>query len=328
MKAVLLAGGYATRLWPITRHRPKMFLPLGETTAIDRLYAELEQEDRIDTVYVSTNERFSADFAAHLENNRYEKPQLSTEPTTAEDEKLGVVGALGELIEREEIDDDLLVLAGDNIVDFSIGDFLTAYDRSMGPTIAVYDVGTPERATAYGVVEIDEQRVIGFEEKPAEPASSYVSVGCYAFPPSTPEMVQTYLKGENDPDEIGWFVQWLYTREPTHAYTFEGTWFDVGTLESYLEAVAWKLDGDSVIAETATLDEVDVGSNVHVMAGAQLADVELSNAVVFPEATIERSTVRQSVIDEGAELAGLTLNGAMVGAYTQIRDGSTGSSNG
>src|SRR6056297_2758455 len=120
MIAIVLAGGYASRLWPITRHRPKMLLPLGETTVIDRLYDELERSDRIETVYVSTNERFASDFEAHLAASPYDKPRLSVESTRAHAEKHGVVDGLARLVERESIDDDVLVVAADNIFDFTI----------------------------------------------------------------------------------------------------------------------------------------------------------------------------------------------------------------
>ncbi|TYL36492.1 glucose-1-phosphate thymidylyltransferase [Natronococcus pandeyae] len=322
MKAVVLAGGYATRLWPITRHRPKMFLPLGDTTVIDRIYAELETEDRIEAVYVSTNERFAADFEAHLEDSAYDKPRLSVEETREEDEKFGVVGALGELIDREGIDDDLLVIAGDNLFDFAIGTFLDFFDRREAPTVAVYDVGSPDRATSYGVVDLEDDRVVDFQEKPDEPEGTRVSVGCYAFPRETLSLFSTYLEAGNDPDEPGWFVQWLQSREPTYAYTFTGTWFDIGTRESYLDAVAWYLGDESRIAETASLENATIGSNVHVMPEARLVDTDVERAVIFPDATVESTTVRDSVIDEGATLGGLDLRDAMIGAYTRIPDGS------
>src|SRR6056297_2415878 len=98
MKAVVLAGGYATRLWPITKHRPKMFLPVGDSTVIDTVFEDLEADDRISEVYVSTNERFADEFASYLDESEFEKPTLSIEDTTDEDEKFGVVGALAQLI--------------------------------------------------------------------------------------------------------------------------------------------------------------------------------------------------------------------------------------
>jgi glucose-1-phosphate thymidylyltransferase len=324
MKAVVLAGGYATRLWPITRNRPKMFLPLGDTTIVDRIYAKLEATERIDKVYVSTNERFVTDFEAHLADNAYEKPRLSVEETRAEAEKFGVVAGFKELIEREGIDDDLLVIAGDNVFDFEIGNFLEYFERRSAPTIAVYDVGTPDRATSYGVVDLEEDRVVGFQEKPDEPAKTCVSVGCYAFPRETLALLSTYLESGNDPDEPGRFVEWLYPREPTYGYTFDGTWFDVGTLKSYLDAVAWRLDDESLIAESAHLENTAVGSAVHVMSNATLIDTDVERAVIFPDVTLEATTVRGSVVDEWATLGGIDLYDAMIGAYSRIPDVSPG----
>jgi len=323
MKAIVLAGGYATRLWPITRTRPKMFLPLGESTVVDRLYAELEAEDRIETVYVSTNERFAPDFETHLADNAYEKPRLSVEATRGEDEKFGAVGALAELIEREGIDDDLLVIAGDNLFDFEIGAFLDFFERRDAPTIAVNDVESTELAAAYGVVDLNDDRVVGFREKPADPSGTCVSVACYAFPRETLSLLQRYLDAGNDPDEPGRFVQWLQSREPTFAYTFAGAWYDVGTRESYLDAVAWRLDGESRIADSATVENTAVGSGVHVLSGATLVDADVERAVIFPDATLESTTVRGSIVDEGATIGGIELRDAMVGAYTQIPDGSS-----
>ncbi|MEY7851106.1 sugar phosphate nucleotidyltransferase [Natrarchaeobius sp. A-rgal3] len=322
MRAVVLAGGYATRLWPITRHRPKMFLPLGETTVIDRIYAELETEDRIDEVYVSTNERFAHDFEAHLTDSGYEKPRLSVEETHAEDEKLGVVGALAQLVEREDVDDDLLVIAGDNVFDFAIGDFLEYDEQNAGPTIAAYDVGSPERATAYGVVDLEDDRVVDFQEKPDDPPGTRVSIGCYAFPSEALGLLPTYLEDGNDPDEPGWFVQWLQSRESTYAYTFEGDWFDIGTRESYLDAVAWSLDGESRVDDTASLENATVGDDAHVMADATLVDTEVERAVIFPDVQLEGATVQRSIVDEGARLGDVDLHDAMIGAYTRIPGGS------
>ncbi|MEF8756795.1 MAG: sugar phosphate nucleotidyltransferase, partial [Halobacteriales archaeon] len=166
MKAVVLAGGYATRLWPITKHRPKMFLPIGETTVIDRIFSDLEADDRISEVFVSTNDRFAEDFEDHLAESDFEKPTLSVEDTAHEDEKFGVVGALAQLVDREGIDDDLLVVAGDNLISFDIADFVDFFQAKGAPTLAAYDVGSTDRATSYGVLEVEGDRVRNLQEKP------------------------------------------------------------------------------------------------------------------------------------------------------------------
>ncbi|ELY89578.1 nucleotidyl transferase [Natrialba hulunbeirensis JCM 10989] len=322
MKAVVLAGGYATRMWPITKHRPKMFLPIGESTVIDRIFAELEADERIDDVYVSTNERFAADFEAHLADSEFEKPQLSVEDTTEEDDKFGVVGALAQLIDRENVDDDLLIIAGDNLISFDVSEFVDYFEQQDAPTLAAYDVGSREKAKSYGLVELEDDRVVDFQEKPDEPNSTLVSIACYAFPQDSLSLLPTYLEEGNNPDEPGWFVQWLQNREPTYAYTFEGAWFDIGTPESYLDAVSWHLDGESLIADSATLEDTTIGDNVHVMEGATLDGTNLDHAVIFPNATVQNGDIRRSIIDEGTHIENLDLAGALIGAHTTITNGS------
>jgi glucose-1-phosphate thymidylyltransferase len=321
MKAVVLAGGYATRLWPVTKHRPKMLLPIGDETVIDRILGELERDDRISEVFVSTNERFATDFETHLSETGYEKPKLTVEDTTEEDEKFGVVGALAQLVDREGIEDeDLLVIAGDNLISFDVAEFLDFFEDAGTPTIAAYDVGSREKAKSYGLVELDGDQVVDFQEKPDEPNSTLVSIACYAFPAESVRF-EEYLAADNNPDEPGWFIQWLVENDAVSAFTFDGAWYDIGTPESYLEAVAWELDGENVVAESATVENTTVGENVHVLAGAEIVNSSLDNSVVFPKATIRDSDVRQSIIDRETHIEDLDLAGALIGAHTHITNG-------
>ncbi len=321
MKAVVLAGGYATRLWPVTKHRPKMLLPIGETTVIDRIFAALEADDRIETVYVSTNERFAPEFEAHIEASGFEKPVLSVEETEAEAEKFGVVGALGQLVDREGIDDDLLVVAGDNLIGFDLSEFLDYFESKGTTTLAAYDVGDREKAKSYGLVELDGDRVVDFQEKPDEPNSTLVSIACYGFPRESLRF-EEYLADGNNPDEPGWFLQWLQSREVVNAFVFEEPWFDIGTPESYLEAIAHELDGDSVIAESATVERSTIGENVHVMAGAEITDATLDRSVVFEKAVVDGCEIKGTIIDEGTRIENVDLAGALIGAHTQLTNSS------
>jgi glucose-1-phosphate thymidylyltransferase len=320
MHAVVLAGGYATRLWPITRHRPKMFLPVGETTVVDRIFEELESDDRIEDVYVSTNERFADEFRDHLADSGFEKPVVSVEETTEEDEKFGVVGALAQLVDREGIDDDLLVVAGDNLVDFDLSEFVDFFERTASPALAAYDVGSREKAKSYGLVQLDGDRVVDFQEKPDDPKSTLVSIACYAFPREQLRF-EEYLEGGNNPDEPGWYLQWLQDRTTVNAFVFDGAWFDIGTPESYLETVAWYLDGDSVVAEDATVVDSEIGENVHVMSGAHVEDSTLERSLVFPDAHVEDCEIHDSIVDEATRLENVDLSGALVGAHTRISNG-------
>ncbi|MFC7071493.1 NDP-sugar synthase [Halovenus rubra] len=318
MKAVVLAGGYATRLWPVTRNRPKMFLPVGESTVIDRVLKELEDDDRINDVFVSTNERFADAFESHLADADFEKPQLSVEETVDEDEKLGVIGALGQLVDREGIaDEDLLVVAGDNLISFDLSTFLDFYEQNETTTLAAYDVGSHEKATQYGLVDLDGTTVVDFQEKPDDPPSTLVSIACYAFPADEVRF-EEYLNADNNPDEPGWFIQWLQSRSTVNAFTFEEAWFDIGTPESYLEAVEWALDGDSIVAEDATIENSTIGKNVHVMPGATVTDSTLERSLVFPEATLDDCDLVDSIIDTESLVRDLDLTGARIGAHTHL----------
>lgn len=321
MKAVVLAGGYATRLWPITKNRPKMFLPVGDSTVIDLIFEELEMDDRISEVFVSTNERFEENFEEHLAESEFEKPTLTIEETSEEDEKFGVVGALAQLVERENLDEDTIVIAGDNLISFDISDFIDYFESNGSPTLAAYDVGSRERAKSYGLVELDGDRVVDFQEKPEEPKSTLVSIACYAFTAETLPRLHEYLDGGNNPDEPGWFVQWLQGRDAVYAYTFEDAWFDIGTPNSYLDAVAWKLDGQNLIADSATLQNTTVGKNVHIMDDATLTNSNVDNAIVFPDATIADCDIRNSIIDEKTHVENMDLAGALIGAHTHIKNG-------
>jgi len=269
---------------------------------------------------VSTNERFADAFTEYLEGSRFEKPRLSVEGTTGEDEKLGVVGALAELIDREGVTDDLLVVAGDNLISFNIAEFVDFFAERETATLAAYDVGSRERATAYGVLDLDGDRVVGFEEKPDEPSSTLVSIACYAFPSATLGRFQEYLDADENPDEPGWFVQWLQARQPVHAFGFDGAWFDIGTPESYLDAVAWALDGEAYVAPDARVEDATLGPAVQVLGGAEVENAHLERTVVFPGASVSGCEVDGTLVDEGVRIEGVDLTGALVGRDSRIVD--------
>ncbi len=315
MDAIVLAGGYATRMWPITRHRPKMLLPVGDTTVIDGTLEELEADDRIDTIYLSTNEAFADLFSEHIEERGYEKTQLSVEDTSDEDEKFGVVGALAQLVDRENVDDDLFVIAGDNLIGFDLGEFLDEFEENGAPTLAAYDVGSLEKAKSYGLVELEDGEVVNFQEKPDEPKSTLVSIACYAFPAESVRFSE-YLSGDNNPDEPGWYIDWLRTVESVHAFTFDDVWFDIGEADAYLDTVEWKLDGGSLVHPDATVENSELGDTVHVMEGATVRDSSLDRTLVFPDTTVENCDVEETIVDTSVEIEDLDVKDALLSDIT------------
>jgi len=320
MDAIVLAGGYATRMWPITRNRPKMLLPVGDTTVIDKTLAQLEDDDEIEDIYISTNERFATDFDNYVEEQGYQKPELSVEDTSDEDEKFGVVGALAQLIDREELEDDLLIIAGDNMVGFDIADFVDFFEDKQSPVLAAYDVGDLERAKSYGLVELDGDEVVNFQEKPDEPNTTLASIACYAFPADVLPKFDTYLADDQNPDEPGWFLQWLQNRQSVHAFTFEDVWFDIGEAAAYLDAVDWKLGGEPLIADDATVENSELNGSTHVMSGATVKDSTVTDSLIFPDAHVEDAVLTDTDFDEKATIEGLDLSESLVGSYSQLSE--------
>lgn len=234
MRAIILAAGYATRLRPLTDTIPKQLLPLGGRPMLDWVCDRVaEATDRIDLV---TNARFADDFREWAA--RRGGVTVHDDGTVSNDDRLGAIGDIAFVLERVGSDDDLLVVAGDNLFDFALGDFAGfARGKGIASAVAVYDCGDLELATQYGVVDVDaDDRVSGFEEKPAEPRSTLVATAAYFYHREHVPLVGRYLAEGNPPDQPGRLVAWLYRREPVYAYRFPGLWFDIGNPEQLLEA--------------------------------------------------------------------------------------------
>jgi len=296
-----------------------MFLPIGDGTVIDTIFEELEADDRVDEVFVSTNEYFADEFEAFIAESDYEKPTLSVEETVEEDEKFGVVGAMAQLIDRENVDDDLLIVAGDNLISFGLSNFIDYFEEKQSPSLVAYDVGSREKAKSYGLVELDGDKVVNFQEKPEDPNSTLVSIACYVYPQDTLPLFDEYLSNDNNPDEPGWFVQWLQEREDVFAFTFDTAWYDIGTAASYLDAVEGYLEGDNYVNDDAVVENSELGENVHVMAGAHIENSTVDRSVVFPNATIVDSDISASIVDEEAQVEHLDLTESLVGAYSKLK---------
>jgi len=234
MKAIVLAGGYARRLAPITDFIAKPLLPMGEKLVIDWVVDKIEDAG-IRDILISTNSYYEPQFA-YWKKCRGENIKLVIEPTTSEEEKFGAIRGLEYVMDMEG-DDEYLVVAGDNLFDFSIADFIDFYRDRRAPVIAVYDVEDIEKAKRYGVVSIDERnRVVEMEEKPEKPKSTLVSTACYIFPQGTKKLIEDYLSGENNPDSPGYFISWLSEKYGVYAYPFRGIWKDIGNLDEYRNA--------------------------------------------------------------------------------------------
>ncbi|HLX33484.1 MAG TPA: nucleotidyltransferase family protein [Gaiellaceae bacterium] len=237
MKAVLLAAGYATRLRPLTDDVPKHLLPVGGRPMLDWVLDRIGELGEVEEIHLVTNSRFAGVFAAWAEPHAV---VVHDDGTKSNEDRLGAVGDLQLAVERGRLEDDeLLVLAGDNLFDFSLAAYAAWWRAKPQPASAVplHDVGDLELATHYGIVETDvDGRVVSFVEKPSEPASTLASTLIYLLPPAHVRLVATYLEEGESPDNAGSFLGWLAGREPVYGYRFEGHWHDIGNRDQLLEA--------------------------------------------------------------------------------------------
>jgi glucose-1-phosphate thymidylyltransferase len=253
VRAIILAAGYATRLRPLTDSIPKQLLPVGGRPMLDWVCDRVaEVADQIELV---TNARFAGDFSDWA----IQRGGLTVhdDGTASNEDRLGAIGDIAFVLEQIGVDDDLLVVAGDNLFDFALGDFVEfTRGKGVASSVAVYDCGDLELAAQYGVVDVDgDDRVVDFEEKPAEPRSTLVATAAYFYHRQHVPLVARYLEEGNPPDQPGRLVAWLYRREPVYAYRFPGLWFDIGNPEQLLEADNhWRERAGLEPRETYSLD--------------------------------------------------------------------------
>jgi len=240
MRAIILAAGFGTRLYPLTKDRPKALLPLGSKTLLDYLVEPLEKLPMVREITLMTNARFYLDFYKWRKNSSYRKAlYIEDNETCVPEKRSGAIRDLRLAINsREKQDEDYLILCSDNFFDFPMSHFLLpVLSHPHTGFVGLYDVGDKLEASKYGVVQMDhEHRIIDFEEKPASPKSTLVSVGAYYLPGAFKQRLNEYLDQGFPADKIGDFISYLSRKENLYGVEFEGAWFDIGSIESYEKA--------------------------------------------------------------------------------------------
>jgi glucose-1-phosphate thymidylyltransferase len=247
VKLIILGAGYATRLYPLTLNQPKPLLDVAGKPMIEHVLDNLNAITDIDHIYIVTNARFAGHFEAWA--NEYQPPHPGTPVTIIDDRstddsnKLGAIGDMNLVLTEAQIDDDIIVVAGDNLFSNRLenfGEFCRARDA---PVLGVYDVGNLDEIKKYNAIEIDDaDRITFFEEKPAHPKSTLTGIALYYYPKWALPLIRQYLAEGNHADQPGLLVQWLYSRTPFYVWRVPGIWYDVGSKETLSEANSIFLD--------------------------------------------------------------------------------------
>lgn len=241
MHVLILAAGYATRLYPLTLTRPKPLLPVAGRPMVEHVLDHLASIEGLGRVYVVTNAKFAKQFQEWADHYHSRQPKLSftivNDGSTDDSNKLGAIGDLHLVLTREQIDDDLIVVAGDNLFNRSLADFGRCARSRNAPVVAVYDVGSLEQVKKYNSIRTDaDGRITFFEEKPQKPESSVTAIALYYYPRAVLPLLRQYIAEGNNPDQPGRLIQWLYPRTPCYTWPVPGLWYDIGSRETLEEA--------------------------------------------------------------------------------------------
>jgi glucose-1-phosphate thymidylyltransferase len=241
MKVIILAAGYATRLYPLTLTQPKPLLLVAGKPMVEHVLDNIAPIPGIDRVIVVTNAKFAGHFQKWADNYRATKSKLDftivNDGSTDDSNKLGAIGDMNLVLSKEKIDDDVIVVAGDNLFSESLEDYGRVCREKNAPVLAVYDVGNLEEIKKYNSISIDNDgKITFFEEKPKEPKSTLTGIALYYYPKSVLPLIKQYVAEGNNPDQPGRLVQWLYPRTPFYTWRVPGIWFDIGSKETLEEA--------------------------------------------------------------------------------------------
>ena len=242
LKIVILCAGYATRLYPLTKNMPKPLLPVGNKPILEWILERVQEVQGVEAVYLVSNQKFAGHFESWSAKVKYPWPvEVVNDHTTSNETRLGAIGDLAYVIKTKKVPpSDLLVIAGDNFFDFDLASFVN-FGKKKRPhgVIAVYDVGDKDLAKRYGLVRTDEEgKILEFQEKPPEPATTLASSGIYWFPQETWSLLDRYITSGHNTDQPGHYMRWLAETSGLFAFSLKGKWLDIGDLASYQKANA------------------------------------------------------------------------------------------
>ncbi|MCP4649876.1 MAG: nucleotidyltransferase family protein [PVC group bacterium] len=236
MQILVLAAGYATRLYPLTKHWPKPLLLVKEKPIISHIIDNAQKLQDITEIIVVTNDKFVEYFQKWAETyNCSAKITVLSDKTTSEDNRLGAIGDIAYVLRNHSITEDLLVIGGDNLFSFDLTAFVDfAQNKKDACTVGLYNIFDLEKVRYYGIVTVnDTGKVVDFEEKPQKSLSTLISMCLYYFPYKRLELIPEYLKNNSSHDAPGNYIRWLHNIIDVWGYELKGDWYDIGDIDTF-----------------------------------------------------------------------------------------------
>ncbi|HOK56355.1 MAG TPA: galactokinase [bacterium] len=234
MKVIILCAGYATRMYPLTLVKSKNLLQIGGKVMVEHIIEKLNKIPEIDKIVIISNDKFYSDFNLWAEDKK--NIVVLNDGSNSDKERLGAIGDIEFAVDRLE-DDEFLIIAGDNLFEFDLLDFVN-YGRKNGITVGIKRVEDINLIKKYSQVVLDEKnRITYFEEKPQNPKTKDAAICVYYFPKRTlKKYLDEYLNSGNNPDQAGLFIQYLHKKVDVYGYVFEDNWFDIGDINQFHSA--------------------------------------------------------------------------------------------
>jgi len=234
MKAIILCAGYATRLFPLTKDKPKALLEIGNKPIISHIIEKIDEIDEIDKIYIVTNNKFYENFIVWFEENKFNKKiKIINDNTNSNENRLGGIGDLWLTIEKEKIDEDVFVILGDNFFDFELIKMVDLFEKVSSTVLGVYNLREKDKLQNMGVVEVADKKIVSFEDCPERPKSNLVSTGLYIFTKDDLKEIKQYVKTDKPKDGPGFLILDWIRNKTIYAFDFKGLWFDIGSIETY-----------------------------------------------------------------------------------------------
>ncbi len=239
MKAIITCAGYASRLWPLTKETPKPLLKVKEKPIVEHIIGKVLEIPDVDGIYIVTNSKFCGNFANWLGEKSFGVPvKIVNDGTESNDDRLGQVGDIKFVIDSEKIDDDILVVAGDNLFNFSLLPAFEKFRKDNGIINPLWESKSYKAARESGSVVLDESdnSFAEFMEKSPAPKSTLLSLGIYFFPRGRLSFISRYVEEKNNADKMGYFLTWLMQHEKVYGHVYFEKWFDIGWIEALEQA--------------------------------------------------------------------------------------------
>ncbi|MCL2611449.1 MAG: nucleotidyltransferase family protein [Defluviitaleaceae bacterium] len=236
MKAIILAAGYATRLYPLTVDKPKALLPIAKKPIIDYIVDELNTLECVSEIIVVSNNKFFSDFLAWADQENPKKITVLNDKTESEETRLGAIGDIQFVITEKNINEDIIIIAGDNFFTYTLNDYYDFYKEKNADCVCTKEISDIEALKSFAVALTDENdKLINLEEKPENPKSNLAAFATYIYKKETLPLFKTYLEEGNKSDAPGYFLEWLYKRKDVYAWKMNGDCYDIGTPLAYKE---------------------------------------------------------------------------------------------